>query len=61
MTEDTPQIGPAAHDDAPDRSPWQAPQLAVLGSFAAATAAQTVSAPDMGGSGTIAGDSGTIL
>ena len=42
-----------------ERAPWQAPRLTVLGSLASQTVAQTQFVPDMGGSGTIAGDSGT--
>jgi hypothetical protein len=44
-----------------DPRAWQAPQLTVLGSLASQTVAQQVSAPDSGGSGTLAGDSGSTF
>lgn len=43
-----------------DRARWQAPTLTVLGSLASRTMAQTQGQIDLGGSGTIAGDSGFI-
>jgi hypothetical protein len=46
--------------DVPARAPWQPPRLTVLGSLASQTLGNTLFLPDMGGSGTLAGDSGTI-
>jgi hypothetical protein len=51
----------APHPADDERAAWQAPELTVLGSLASLTRANTVSVADIGGSGTLAGDSGTIL
>jgi hypothetical protein len=48
-------------NDEADRPTWQRPTLTLLGDLSAETLAAQVSNSDSGGSGTLFGDSGTIL
>ena len=50
-----------ADDGENGRARWQSPTLTLLGSLASQTMMQTQGPDDMTNSGTIGGDSGTIL